>query len=95
MSFERPDNPMTPHVDRTRFVVQEPPAFLTLYFCPACAKQVSGAYDLEPARTKCTLRIHLAEPVAARYHLVATGDEQIAALDDVTPTADEERVLNG
>lgn len=64
-----PADPRTPHVERTRYVKQEPPARLTLYFCPACGKQITGTYNLEPARA-CTKRWHLAEPVGYDYELV-------------------------
>lgn len=59
-----------PHVERTHFEPQSPPAEVTLYFCPACGRRISGSYNLEPARKSCTKTWHLAEPVMQRYRAV-------------------------
>lgn len=56
-----------PHIERTPFTPQEPPTELTLYFCPACGTVIRDSYDIEPARKRCTRRIHLAEAVGYRY----------------------------
>lgn len=59
--------PRRPHVERTPFTPQAPPSGLTLYFCPACGTLVRDSYDIEPARKRCTKRIHLAEAVGFQF----------------------------
>jgi hypothetical protein len=61
-----------PHIDRTHFEPQSPPTEVTLYFCPACGRRISGSYNLEPARKACTKTWHLAEPTSQMYRAVGT-----------------------
>lgn len=58
---------MTPHVERTEFVPHEPPAAMTFWFCPACGQQITGSYNIEPARKRCTKTWHLTNVVGVRY----------------------------
>lgn len=61
------DTKREPRIDRTLFAPIEPPAAMTLWFCPACGVQIKGSYNLEPARKRCTKTWHLASPVGVKY----------------------------
>jgi hypothetical protein len=60
-----------PHIERTHFEPQSPPAEVTLYFCPACGRAVRGNYNLDPARKSCTKTWHLTTAVGQKYRAVA------------------------
>lgn len=63
-----------PRVDRTPFVALPAPPTVTLWICPACGRDLTGkSVGLEPARERCTVKWHLAEPIAHQYALVLAG----------------------
>lgn len=65
-----PPDPSTPYVERTHFEPQSPPAEVTLYFCPACGRRISGNYSVDPARKSCTQKWHLTIANAQKYRAV-------------------------
>jgi hypothetical protein len=58
---------MEPLIHRTPYVPADLPDRVKLWFCPACGKRITGSYNLEPARKRCTKTWHLANPVAKDY----------------------------
>ena len=54
----------------------EPPARVTLYFCPACGRLMTGlrTYGLDERRSKCTKTIHCAVAVPVDYQRIAHGE---------------------
>lgn len=60
-------DPRQPHIERTPFTPKVPPRELVIYVCPACGALIDGAYNLEPARKKCTKTWHLADPLPYIY----------------------------
>jgi hypothetical protein len=62
--------PGVPHIERTHFEPQSAPAEVTLYFCPACGRRVSGDYNVDPARKSCTKTWHLTMVEPQKYRAV-------------------------
>lgn len=56
-----------PEITRTPFVPIDPPATLTAYFCPACGQQITGSYNLDPAKKRCTKTWHLTMPEPVKF----------------------------
>lgn len=71
MTLQHPDHsavdPRRPHIERTPFEPIEAPSTITLYFCPACGRQIIGTYNIDPARKRCTKTWHLMTAKPASY----------------------------
>lgn len=60
-------DPAKPYIERTPFAPIDPPATLRAWFCPACGAQITGSYNLDPAKKRCTKTWHLASPIDVMY----------------------------
>lgn len=49
----------TPSITRTPFQAKMPPDELNLWFCPACGNLITGSYNIDPARKRCSKTWHL------------------------------------
>lgn len=45
----------------------DPPNALTAYFCPACGAQITGSYNVDPGRGRCTKMWHRDIPKPVPY----------------------------
>lgn len=48
----------------------EIPAEITLWYCPACGKQVRGDYNLDETATKCKGKWHIRTAVGVLFRRV-------------------------
>lgn len=80
----------TPSITRTPFVPIDAPDTLRVWFCPACGQQITGSYNLDPAKKRCTKTWHLATPKPVDYtreSYALARDEALAEIErlrDVT-----------
>lgn len=51
----------------THFDPVDPPREVTLYFCPACGQKLTGNYNLDTARKRCTKTWHRAMAKPQKY----------------------------
>lgn len=43
------------------------PVAVTLHFCPHCGRRVTGSYNIDESRKKCSKLWHKSSPRAVRY----------------------------
>ena len=77
-----------PTIFRTAYEPKTLPDILDLWWCPACGHILTGNYNVDPLRKRCSKTWHLDMAKKRSYVAVSVANAVIAAADDPQASPD-------